>query len=159
TLLPDALNSTLALADNAGVAQTTYTYEPFGTSAVTGQTNTNSYQYTGRGKEGTGLAYSGRGYYYPPRQRFISQSPIGCAGGHPNLYSYVTNDPIESVDPAGEVLLAGCLGGAGWSLAEDLGAYLLAGRKSTAREVITNALIGCASGAIGAKAFQVAGKL
>jgi len=37
--------------------QTTYTYEPFETTAVTGQTNTNSYQYTGRENDGTGLDY------------------------------------------------------------------------------------------------------
>ena len=56
-LLPDALNSTLALADNAGTEQSTYTYEPFGTNAITGQTNTNSYQYTGQENDGTGLNY------------------------------------------------------------------------------------------------------
>jgi hypothetical protein len=61
TLLGDALNSTLALADDAGAIQTTYTYEPFGTSSVTGQSNTNSYQYTGRENDGTGLDSTGRG--------------------------------------------------------------------------------------------------
>ena len=34
TLLGDALGSTLALADDTGAVQTTYTYEPFGTSSV-----------------------------------------------------------------------------------------------------------------------------
>src|SRR4030095_7341134 len=48
TLLGDGLGSTLALRDDSGTVQTMYTYEPFGTSSVTGQSNTNSYQYMGR---------------------------------------------------------------------------------------------------------------
>jgi YD repeat-containing protein len=42
SLLGDALGSILALTDDAGVVQTSYTYEPFGTTSVTGQANTNS---------------------------------------------------------------------------------------------------------------------
>ena len=35
-------------------------------------------------------------------QRFISQDPIGFAGGDSNLYGYVLNDPVNLVDPSGE---------------------------------------------------------
>ncbi|MGH7486033.1 MAG: RHS repeat-associated core domain-containing protein, partial [bacterium] len=101
TLLGDALNSTLALADDTGTVQTTYTYEPFGTSSVTGQSNTNSYQYTGRENDGTGLDYYRARYYYPARQRFISEDPIELAASDINLYAYVANDPLGYVDPLG----------------------------------------------------------
>jgi hypothetical protein len=57
TLLGDALGSILALADDAGAVQTSYTSEPFGQTTVTGQANTNPFQYTGRENDGTGLYY------------------------------------------------------------------------------------------------------
>jgi len=117
--------------------QTTYTYEPFGTSAVTGQTNTNSYQYTGRENDGTGLDYYRARYYYPARHRFISEDPIGFAGGDPNLYAYAFNDPVALTDPSGELVpqLIGCA--IGGSLA-----YALGGRK-------LDVLAGCVLGALG----------
>jgi RHS repeat-associated protein len=101
TLLGDALNSTLALADATGTVQTTYTYEPFGTSSVNGQSNTNSYQYTGRENDGTGLDYFRARYYSPSHQRFISEDLIGFAGGDLNLYAYVFNNPLSWIDPSG----------------------------------------------------------
>jgi RHS repeat-associated protein len=101
TLLGDALGSTLALADNAGTLQTTYTYEPFGASTATGQTNTSTYQYTGRENDGTGLDYYRARYYHPTRQRFISEDPIGVGGGQANLYAYVANNPVRFSDSMG----------------------------------------------------------
>ena len=117
TLLPDALHSTLAMADNAGAVQTTYTYEPFGTSAISGQTNTNSYQYTGRENDATGLDYYRARYYSPSHQRFISEDPIGFAGGDTNLYAYVRNNPNGLIDPTGLVTWparGGISSGFGW---------------------------------------------
>ena len=53
--LADALGSTLALTDAAGSVLARYTYEPFGTTTVTGSAFS-PYQYTGRENDGTGLA-------------------------------------------------------------------------------------------------------
>jgi YD repeat-containing protein len=64
-LLTDALGSTVALGDNTGTLQTQYTYEPFGYVTQTGQANTNSYKYTGREDDGTGLSYYRARYYHP----------------------------------------------------------------------------------------------
>src|SRR5262249_48895860 len=101
TLLSDALGSTLALADDSGMVQTSYTYEPFGPSAATGQNNANAYQYTGRETDGTGLYHYRARYYSPSHQRFISEDPIGFEAGESNLYGYVTNNPSGYVDPLG----------------------------------------------------------
>jgi len=39
-------------------------------------------------------------YYHPTLQRFVSEDPIGFAGGF-NLYNYVDNSPPNRVDPLG----------------------------------------------------------
>jgi len=79
------------LVDGSGTVQTQYTYEPFGTTTVSGQANANPNQYTGRENDGTGLYYYRARYYHPGLQRFISEDPIGFAGGDTNLYAYVGN--------------------------------------------------------------------
>jgi RHS repeat-associated protein len=50
--------------------------------------------------QGTRLYYMGARYYDPDLGRFISEDPIGIAGGH-NLYAYANNDPVNSMDPSG----------------------------------------------------------
>lgn len=101
SLLPDALGSTVALGDNTGTLQTQYTYEPFGMTTQTGAASTNSYKYTGREDDGTGLLYYRARYYQPRLQRFISEDPIGFRGRDVNLYGYVQNNPTSLIDPYG----------------------------------------------------------
>ena len=38
--------------------------------------------------------------YNPETGRFLSEDPIGFDGGDENLYRYVYNNPINSVDPS-----------------------------------------------------------
>src|SRR5438034_5543787 len=40
-------------------------------------------------------------YYNPTLQRFISEDPIGFAGGDTNFYAYVWNSPTNFFDPVG----------------------------------------------------------
>ena len=87
--LSDNLGSTVALTDAAGVVQTQYTYEPFGKTTASGTTNSYPSKYTGREDDGTGLYYYRARYYSPTLQRFISEDPIGFAGGDLNLFAYV----------------------------------------------------------------------
>jgi len=101
TLLQDALGSTIGLVGSAQTMATSYTYQPFGATTIGGATNGNSYQFTGRENDGTGF-YSYRARYYSATfQRFISQDPIGLAGGSPNIYSYAANAPTIFNDPFG----------------------------------------------------------
>ncbi|MHC1727321.1 MAG: RHS repeat-associated core domain-containing protein [Syntrophobacteraceae bacterium] len=51
--------------------------------------------------EPNGLYYMRARYYDPGVGRFISEDPIGFAGGDVNLYGYVANDPINAIDPFG----------------------------------------------------------
>ncbi|MGA9722039.1 MAG: RHS repeat-associated core domain-containing protein [Candidatus Binatus sp.] len=108
TLLTDALGSTIGLVGSGQSIGTSYTYEPFGATTTAGATNGNSYQFTDRENDGTGL-YSYRARYYSPNfQRFIAQDPMGFSGGDPNLYEYVRNSPPNYTDPLG--LLVGTIG-------------------------------------------------
>ena len=60
------------------------------------------YQFTGREFDSfTGLQFSRARFYDPKLGRFISEDPIGFAGGDVNLYGYVWNDPLHFVDPDG----------------------------------------------------------
>src|SRR5712664_5014386 len=88
TFLTDALGSTVALADSTGALQTQYTFEPFGNTSVTGAATTNSFAYTGRELDATGLDFYRARYYNPQLQRFISEDPIEFSGGDVNLYAY-----------------------------------------------------------------------
>ena len=100
-LLTDALGSTVALGDNTGTLQTQYTYEPYGYATASGQTNTNSYKYTGREDDGSGLFYYRARYYNPRLQRFIAEDPTGFKAGDTNFYAYVGNSPADFLDPLG----------------------------------------------------------
>jgi len=102
TILADALGSTLGLTDASGVLNTSYTYEPFGNVAISGAANANSYEFTARENDGAGLYYYRARYYSPTFQRFLSQDPLDFLGGDYNLYGYVTEDPINGIDPEGK---------------------------------------------------------
>jgi RHS repeat-associated protein len=97
--LPDALGSTLALTNGSGSTLASYTYEPFGNTAISG-TSANTYQFTGRENDGTGLYFNRARYYNPQIGRFISEDPIRFRGGI-NFSAYVGNNPLNLTDPSG----------------------------------------------------------
>lgn len=48
----------------------------------------------------TGLVYYRARYYHPGIARFVGRDPLGLAAGI-NWYSYVSNNPVNLVDPSG----------------------------------------------------------
>ncbi len=100
TPLTDALGSTIAMVNSAGSIITSYVYDPFGNTTVSGS-STNQFQYTGRENDGNGLYYYRNRYYSPQLGRFISEDPLGFDGDDLNFYAYVGNDPVDFIDPAG----------------------------------------------------------
>jgi RHS repeat-associated protein len=158
--LTDALGSVIGLANADGTIATRYTYDPNGQATKTGAETTNPYTFTGRQDDGTGLMYYRNRYYDPETGRFISQDPIGAAGG-PNLYQYALSSPTTYTDPSGNipVAVAGCIAGAATEGITEWGAQRLSGRKVNWGDVGTSALKGCAMGALGGIFAKATGKL
>ena len=101
SFLTDALGSSIALADSTGTLQTQYTFDPFGNTTQSGSSTTNSFAYTGRELDGTGLYFYRARYYNPSLQRFISEDPLRLRAKTPNFYQYSYNSPTNFRDPSG----------------------------------------------------------
>ena len=104
SVLPDANNNTVRLLDAAQAKVVDYSYEAYGATTADAA-NGNTQQYTGRENDNPGnsqgLYYYRARYYMPGCGRFISEDPMGWAGGQTNRYAYVGGDPVHSVDPSG----------------------------------------------------------
>ena len=100
-LLTDQLGSTIGLASSTGSVETTYTYDPFGTTTKEGSASENATQYAGQEDEGNGIYYNRARYYSPSAARFLSQDPTGQEGGGPDLYLYTGDSPTNVTDPYG----------------------------------------------------------
>jgi RHS repeat-associated protein len=96
--LQDHLGSTSALTNADGSVVEQKQYEPFvngGGSSLT------RYGFTGRETDDvTGLIYYRARWYDPAQGRFMTEDPIGIAGGL-NAYAYVANNPLSFADPSG----------------------------------------------------------
>ena len=105
TYLIDALNTVMTQTNQTQDALTQYGYSPYGESTVkSGDNNalnsTNSNTYTAREDDQTGLVFYRARLFDPVLKRFISEDPIGMAGGT-NMYAYVNNSPLNFSDPSG----------------------------------------------------------
>jgi len=101
--LADHLGSTNGLADASGSLTAQTGYDSFGNQTTNLPTR---YGFTGRERDGfTGMIHYRARHYDPRLGRFISEDPIGFAGGDINLYGYVRNNPLMFKDPDGKLAL------------------------------------------------------
>lgn len=110
--LQDNLGNTVGLVGiSGGLVESNQQYDVFGSSAGSARTR---YGYTGRERdELSGLMHYRARWYDSQQGRFISEDPIGFAGGT-NLFVYVGNNPVSYIDPSGYILLnlvTGVIGG------------------------------------------------
>jgi RHS repeat-associated protein len=91
----------MALVNQNGQVVNQYEYAPFGAELSTTEQVVQPFRFAGRELDAeTGLYYNRARYYDPALARFISEDPIGLAGGV-NQYVYGANDPVNLRDPSG----------------------------------------------------------
>ena len=104
---PDALGSTDALTDATQAVTDRWKYRAFGAATHTSGADTNPFTWVGRlgylcdSETGLSLLGSGTRYYDPATAQFLSEDPIGFAGGDANLRRYVSNNPLNKTDSSG----------------------------------------------------------
>jgi RHS repeat-associated protein len=91
------------LLDNQGNVVNNITYDAFGNITLETNSNVNfRFSYTGRELDAETGLYNYRSRYYDPESgEFISEDRIGFAGGDSNLSRYVSNSPVNQIDPFG----------------------------------------------------------
>ena len=184
----DGLGSIVALTDGSGAVLERYQYDAFGQTQITDpagavRTNslvTNRFCFTGRELDAeTGLYHYRTRTYSPNLGRFLQRDPVGYAAGV-NLYTYVSNNPTNYVDPNGDVaviagvavgiVVTGAISGA---ILEGAGAYLrgepvaraaLRGGLQGAAGSFAGVLVGVATrspsltGAVASLSYELAGQ-
>jgi RHS repeat-associated protein len=102
----DGLGNVLALTDTSGSIRTSYGYDDWG--KLTSSSDQESFNGTDRARWKGALwlgpevdLYSMRARWYEPHSgRFLSEDPIGLAGGI-NPVLFAGNDPVNGADPSG----------------------------------------------------------
>lgn len=91
----------IALVNRFNQVVNRYEYTPFGQEISKTEQVVQPFQFAGRELDSeTGLYYNRARYYDPSVARFISEDPIGLAGGV-NQYAYAESDPLNAADPYG----------------------------------------------------------
>jgi len=102
--LTDHLGTVRDLVDTSGSVLDHISYSVYGkVTSESNPANGDRFKFTGREYDfETGLYYYRARYYEPTAGRFLSVDPLGFAAGNENLFGYVDNSPLGSVDPDGE---------------------------------------------------------
>ncbi|MGC1119670.1 MAG: RHS repeat-associated core domain-containing protein [Candidatus Methanofastidiosia archaeon] len=97
----DHLGSTRLVTDESADIVVSTRFEPFGENTSPGE---ESYLFTGKEQDETGLYYYGARYYDPELGRFTTRDPLAGDKTNPqslNLYGYCVNNPLKLTDPTG----------------------------------------------------------
>ncbi len=98
----DALGTPKMITSATGAVAWSATYDAFGQAQVLVSFINNNLRLPGQYYDGeTGLHYNFHRDYDPVVWRYISEDPIGFAGGTVNLYEYVAGNPVNWIDPSG----------------------------------------------------------
>jgi RHS repeat-associated protein len=91
----------VGLVNSSNQVVNSYEYEPFGVTLAQTEQVVQPFKYSAREQDTErGLYFMRARYYDPQLARFLSEDPIGLAGGI-NPFAYVGNDPVNATDPYG----------------------------------------------------------
>ncbi len=155
---PDPLGTALYITDEAGSVTWSGDYYPFGAEYSSVGT-ADRYRFTQHELDtNTVLVYAKARYYHPAIGRFISTDPVGgdqSSSQSWNRYAYVENNPLNMVDPDGQLanwavgaLIGAAIGGGG-----ELIRQAVAGEDINIRNIGAAAAGGLVSGAIAGGTF------
>lgn len=100
------LQEPLCVTDQAGEVAWKADYLAFGRARVSLARVRQPWRLPGQyHDEETGLHYAVARYYDPELGRFLSMDPLRVAGTGLNYYTYCDGDPVNRVDPTGEISL------------------------------------------------------
>ncbi|MBF0644491.1 RHS repeat-associated core domain-containing protein [Desulfuromonas acetoxidans] len=109
----DQIGAPILLTDATGTAVWSAQYAPFGQATINNDVDGDgtevvcNLRFPGQYFDAeSGLHYNWHRYYEPRSGRYITLDPIGLAGGI-NLYAYANRNPVNVVDPTGEIGIAG----------------------------------------------------
>jgi RHS repeat-associated protein len=111
----DGLGSTRILTDTSGVVQNNYAYQAFGEIDYQLGTVPNNYLFTGEQYDNNvGFYYLRARFYNPSNGRFTQMDTFQGMVYEPkslHKYLYTHSDPINNIDPSGNITLQGLLTG------------------------------------------------
>jgi RHS repeat-associated protein len=98
----DQLGSTIALTSDEGAVLATFAYGPFGeVTSSTGAAST-AIGWAGEYRDDeTGYIYLRARHYDPSTAQFLTRDPMSAVSRDP--YGYVWNNPVNYVDPSGQI--------------------------------------------------------
>ncbi len=106
----DGLGSTRALSDTSGTLTDTYSYDAYGMLLNSTGTRENPYLYRGEQYDSDLSAYYLRARYYQPGMgRFLTTDFVEGFVNNPvslHKYMYAKHDPVNYIDPSGEMSLS-----------------------------------------------------
>ena len=104
-MLTDHLGTVRNLVNNSGQVVNHIKYDSYGNVISESNPAVNTrYKYTGREFDAeTEMQYNRARYYDAAIGRFVSEDPIGFAGGDSNIYRYVSNRVTNSTDSTGKI--------------------------------------------------------
>lgn len=139
----DRLGSTRLLSNSSGAVIAGFSYDPYGNVAGSTGTATTPLGFAGQYTDAeTGLIYMRARYYDPTTGQFLSRDPVEQLTRQP--YSYVNDNPLNSIDPTG---LGDGLFGTG--IGPDYGIGDLAHDADRGAAALGNFTAGLAAGATG----------
>lgn len=101
----DHLNTPKTLTDISGQIVWQAGHDPFGRADITTHTIENNLRFPGQYYDAeTGLHYNYHRYYDPDTGRYLTPDPIGLEGGI-NLFAYANQNPINYIDPYGQLAI------------------------------------------------------